>query len=66
VRAELLGALNKDVIQSRADMDKNHLDSKHLITLTPPPVVDPDELIGAHSSWIHNQMAANFVLLLSK
>jgi hypothetical protein len=47
VRAESLGGeKNKDIIQSRDDIDNNLPDSKHLNTLKPPPIVDPDELIG--------------------
>jgi hypothetical protein len=46
VRAESLGGENKDVIQSRDDIDNNLPDSKHLNTLTSSPIVDPDELIG--------------------
>jgi hypothetical protein len=45
VSAESLGGENKDVIQSRDYIDNNLLDSKYLNTLTPPPIVDPDELI---------------------
>jgi hypothetical protein len=44
--AESLGGENKDVIQSRDDIDNNLLDSKHLNTLAPPPIVDPDKLTG--------------------
>jgi hypothetical protein len=46
VRAESLGGENKYVIQSRDDIDNNLPDSKQLNTLTPPPMVDPDEVIG--------------------
>jgi hypothetical protein len=41
VRAELFGRENKDVIQSRNEIDKDHLDFEHLNTLTPPLIVDP-------------------------
>jgi hypothetical protein len=43
--AKMLGGENKDVIQSQDDIYNNLLDSKHLSTLAPPPIVDPEELI---------------------
>jgi hypothetical protein len=46
LRAESLGGEIKYVIQSRDDIDNDLLVSKHLNTLAPPPIVDPDELIG--------------------
>jgi hypothetical protein len=46
LRDESLGEVNKDVIQSRDEIDNDLLDSKHHNTLAPPPIVDPDELIG--------------------
>jgi hypothetical protein len=46
VCAESLGGESNNVIQSRNDIDKELPDPKHLITLTPPPIVNPDTLIG--------------------
>jgi hypothetical protein len=46
LRAESLGGESKDVIQSWDDINNDLLDSKYLNTLAPPPIVDPDELIG--------------------
>jgi hypothetical protein len=46
VRAESLGGENNNVIKSQYDIDNNLPYPKHLITLTPPPIVDPNNFIG--------------------
>ena len=46
IRAESLGGEKTDVIQSRDDIDDHLKDPKHLTTLSPTPIVDPDDLVG--------------------
>jgi hypothetical protein len=46
VRAESLGGEKSDVIQSRDDIDSHLTNPKHLTTLSPTPIVDPDDLVG--------------------